>query len=140
LHRARRDDASALGAPGCDGGRGPGTDRFPACRGYRTRNPSPHRRGAGSTPEPRRSACDAGQGGGRMNERAAEAPFSTELCRLVGVRHPVVQTGMGWVAGPRLVSATAEAGGLGVLAAATMRTDELRTALDEVRQRTAQPF
>ena len=31
----------------------------------------------------------------------------TALTKLVGVRHPVVQTGMGWVAGPRLVSAVA---------------------------------
>lgn len=36
--------------------------------------------------------------------------METALTRLVGVRHPVVQTGMGWVAGPRLVSAAANAG------------------------------
>ncbi|MEL7207698.1 MAG: nitronate monooxygenase, partial [Actinomycetota bacterium] len=47
----------------------------------------------------------------------------TALCDLVGVDVPVVQTGMGWVAGPRLVAATAEAGGLGILAAATMDLD-----------------
>lgn len=35
---------------------------------------------------------------------------------LTGVRWPVVQTGMGWVAGPRLVTAVAEAGELGILA------------------------
>ena len=39
----------------------------------------------------------------------------TPLTELVGVEHPVVQTGMGWVAGARLVSATANAGGLGIL-------------------------
>ena len=44
----------------------------------------------------------------------------TPFCELVGVRYPIVQTGMGWVAGPRLVAATAEAGGLGILASATM--------------------
>ena len=32
----------------------------------------------------------------------------TKLCDLVGVRYPIVQTGMGWVAGPRLVAATAK--------------------------------
>ena len=58
--------------------------------------------------------------------------LDTALCRLVGVRHPVVQTGMGWVAGPRLVSATAEAGGLGVLASATMSFEQLRAAIREV--------
>ncbi|HEX9767426.1 MAG TPA: nitronate monooxygenase [Nitriliruptorales bacterium] len=37
----------------------------------------------------------------------------TPLTELVGVRYPIVQTGMGWVAGPRLVAATANAGGSG---------------------------
>jgi NAD(P)H-dependent flavin oxidoreductase YrpB (nitropropane dioxygenase family) len=65
---------------------------------------------------------------------------NTALTRLVGVRHPVVQTGMGWVAGPRLVSAVARAGGLGILASATMSLDELRSAVREVRSRTDSPF
>ena len=66
--------------------------------------------------------------------------FETALTRLVGVRHPIVQTGMGWVAGPRLVSATANAGALGVLASATMTTDQLRSAVREVKERTDAPF
>jgi NAD(P)H-dependent flavin oxidoreductase YrpB (nitropropane dioxygenase family) len=66
--------------------------------------------------------------------------METALTRLVGVRHPVVQTGMGWVAGPRLVSATANAGALGILASATMTTDRLREAIREVRSRTDAPF
>ena len=64
----------------------------------------------------------------------------TRLCELVGVRYPIVQTGMGWVAGPRLVAATAEAGGLGILASATMTLEELRAAIAEVRSRTDAPF
>jgi len=47
---------------------------------------------------------------------------------------------MGWVAGPRLVAATANAGGLGILASATMTLAELEAAIDEVRSRTPQPF
>lgn len=66
--------------------------------------------------------------------------METALTRLVGVRHPIVQTGMGWVAGPRLVSAAAEAGALGILASATMTVDGLRAAVREVRSRTAAPF
>ncbi|MER6205137.1 nitronate monooxygenase [Streptomyces sp. NPDC001642] len=66
--------------------------------------------------------------------------METALTRLVGVRHPIVQTGMGWVAGPRLVSATANAGALGILASATMTTDRLRDAIREVRSRTREPF
>ena len=64
----------------------------------------------------------------------------TALCDLVGVRHPIVQTGMGWVAGPRLVSATANAGGLGILASATMDLSQLTAAIAEVKARTDQPF
>ncbi|WP_262059954.1 NAD(P)H-dependent flavin oxidoreductase [Streptomyces sp. STR69] len=66
--------------------------------------------------------------------------METALTRLVGVRHPIVQTGMGWVAGPRLVSATANAGALGILASATMGTDRLRDAIREVKSRTGAPF
>ena len=64
----------------------------------------------------------------------------TPLTRLVGIEHPVVQTGMGWVAGARLVSATANAGGLGILAAATMTIDELATAIAKVKAATDKPF
>ncbi|GHH02598.1 NAD(P)H-dependent flavin oxidoreductase [Streptomyces lanatus] len=66
--------------------------------------------------------------------------METPLTRLVGVRHPIVQTGMGWVAGPRLVSATANAGALGILASATMTLDRLREAIREVKSRTDAPF
>jgi NAD(P)H-dependent flavin oxidoreductase YrpB (nitropropane dioxygenase family) len=64
----------------------------------------------------------------------------TPLTELVGIEHPVVQTGMGWVAGARLVSATANAGGLGILASATMTLDELATAIGKVKATTDKPF
>jgi NAD(P)H-dependent flavin oxidoreductase YrpB (nitropropane dioxygenase family) len=64
----------------------------------------------------------------------------TRFCDLVGVRYPIVQTGMGWVAGAGLVSATANAGGLGILAAATMDFGQLEGAIREVKERTDQPF
>ncbi|MEI7913380.1 MAG: (3aS,4S,5R,7aS)-5-hydroxy-7a-methyl-1-oxo-octahydro-1H-indene-4-carboxyl-CoA dehydrogenase [Mycobacteriaceae bacterium] len=66
--------------------------------------------------------------------------IQTALTRMVGIEHPVVQTGMGWVAGARLVSATANAGGLGILAAATMTIDELATAIEKVKAATDKPF
>jgi len=73
-------------------------------------------------------------------EPRAHPALQTRFCDLVGVRYPIVQTGMGWVAGPRLVAATAEAGGLGILASATMTFPELATAIAEVRSRTDRPF
>src|SRR5438874_7135750 len=47
---------------------------------------------------------------------------------------------MGWVAGPRLVSGTSNAGGFGILGAATMDLDELQRAIKEVKDLTALPF
>ncbi|MBF6124816.1 NAD(P)H-dependent flavin oxidoreductase [Nocardia brasiliensis] len=64
----------------------------------------------------------------------------TALTELVGIDHPVVQTGMGWVAGPSLVAATAEAGGLGILASATMTYAELAAAIAKTKAHTGKPF
>lgn len=66
--------------------------------------------------------------------------LTTPLTDLVGIEHPIVQTGMGWVAGARLVSATARAGALGLIASATMDLDELEQAIRSVKQRTDRPF
>ncbi|MFF1395585.1 NAD(P)H-dependent flavin oxidoreductase [Streptomyces sp. NPDC058287] len=70
----------------------------------------------------------------------SDTTLETAFTKLVGVRHPLVQTGMGWVAGPRLVSASANAGALGILASATMTLDQLRSAVREVKSRTDEPF
>src|SRR6201999_3256253 len=64
----------------------------------------------------------------------------TPLTELIGIEHPVVQTGMGWVAGARLVAATSNAGALGILASATMTLDELQTAVAKVKAVTDKPF
>ena len=64
----------------------------------------------------------------------------TRICELFGIEYPIIQTGMGWVAGARLTSATSAAGGLGILASATMTLAELRTAIGEVKDRTDKPF
>lgn len=64
----------------------------------------------------------------------------TPLCQLLGIRYPIVQTGMGWVAGPRLVGATSNAGGLGILASGTMDLGQLHDAIVETKRRTDAPF
>jgi NAD(P)H-dependent flavin oxidoreductase YrpB (nitropropane dioxygenase family) len=64
----------------------------------------------------------------------------TRLCDLLGVRYPIVQTGMGWVSGANLTAATSAAGGFGILAAVTMTMDEMRTAIRKVTDHTDRPF
>lgn len=64
----------------------------------------------------------------------------TPLVDLLGSKYPIVQTGMGWVAGPSLVSATSNAGAFGIIASATMTYDELARAITVVKGRTQAPF
>src|SRR5215813_10893818 len=64
----------------------------------------------------------------------------TPICDLFGVRYPIVQTGMGFVSGPQLTAATANAGGLGILASATMSFADLGGAIDQTRRLTNAPF
>ena len=64
----------------------------------------------------------------------------TRLTELLGIRYPVVQAAMGYVSGPRLAAAVSDAGGLGLIAAATMSLAELDQAIAETAGRTAGPF
>src|SRR4051794_36698499 len=82
-------------------------------------------------------APPARRAGGRPG---GQRRLRTPLTELIGIEHPVVQTGMGWVAGARLVSATANAGALGILASATMTLDQLSQAIAEVKSRSDKPF
>ena len=64
----------------------------------------------------------------------------TAICDLFGVRYPIVQTGMGWVSTPELTAATCAAGGLGILASATLTLAETDAAIARVRELTGEPF
>jgi NAD(P)H-dependent flavin oxidoreductase YrpB (nitropropane dioxygenase family) len=68
----------------------------------------------------------------------------TPLCDLLGVELPILQAGMGRTRGtptpPALVAAVSEAGGLGCLGAVGLDPDEIRTAIRDIRTRTAKPF
>jgi NAD(P)H-dependent flavin oxidoreductase YrpB (nitropropane dioxygenase family) len=64
----------------------------------------------------------------------------TRVTDLTGVRYPIVQTGMGWVSGPELTAATANAGGLGILASGTLSREEMVAGIRGVKRRTDAPF
>jgi NAD(P)H-dependent flavin oxidoreductase YrpB (nitropropane dioxygenase family) len=64
----------------------------------------------------------------------------TPLTELLGIRYPVVQAAMGYVSGPRLAAAVSDAGGLGLIASATMSLAELEKAIEDTAGRTAGPF
>ena len=64
----------------------------------------------------------------------------TRICDLLGIRYPIIQTGMGWVATPELVAAASNAGAIGFLAAATIRPEEVGAEIEKVKALTDQPF
>jgi NAD(P)H-dependent flavin oxidoreductase YrpB (nitropropane dioxygenase family) len=68
------------------------------------------------------------------------AALHTRLCDLLGIRYPIIQTAMGWVATPELTAATCNAGGIGFLACATLRADEADRAIARLTQLTDRPF
>jgi nitronate monooxygenase len=68
------------------------------------------------------------------------SPLHTPLCDLLGIRVPIVQTGMGWVATPELVAAVCNAGAFGFLAAATLRPEDVSAAIERTRALTDRPF
>lgn len=66
--------------------------------------------------------------------------LENNLTRVLKIEHPILQSGMGGVAGPDLVCAVSNAGGLGVLAALRLRPDKLRESIERVRAGTDRPF
>ena len=68
-------------------------------------------------------------------------PARTALCERFGIELPIVQAPMagGWTT-PALVAAVANAGGLGMLAAARITAEQLRVQIDAVRAATDRPF
>jgi nitronate monooxygenase len=67
-------------------------------------------------------------------------PWRTRLTDLLGIDVPILQSGMGRVAGPDLVAEVSGAGGLGILAGLRLGAAELRSQIRRVRERTDRPF
>jgi len=66
--------------------------------------------------------------------------FRTSLCDLLGIDYPILQSGMGLIAGPDLVAEVSAAGGLGIVAGFMLTADQLRAAIRTVRAKTNRPF
>lgn len=66
--------------------------------------------------------------------------MQTELTRLLGIECPIIQGGMAWVAEYHLAGAVSEAGGLGLIGAASAPADWVRDQIRSVRKLTKKPF
>jgi nitronate monooxygenase len=64
----------------------------------------------------------------------------TSICDLLQIDYPVLQSGMGRIAGPELVAEVCRAGGFGILAGLGLGGDALRKQVRRVRELTDRPF
>ncbi len=64
----------------------------------------------------------------------------TPICDVLGIRHPILLAGMGRASTPELAAAVSNAGGLGVLGAATCGPNQLREWIRRTRALTDKPF
>lgn len=66
--------------------------------------------------------------------------MKTEITKLLGIRYPIIQGGMAWVAEYHLASAVSNAGGLGLIGAANAPADWVRDQVRKMKELTDKPF
>lgn len=66
--------------------------------------------------------------------------MKTELTKILGIEYPIIQGGMAWVAEYHLAAAVSEAGGLGLIGAASAPADWVREQVREAKKLTDKPF
>lgn len=64
----------------------------------------------------------------------------TPLCDLLGIRYPILQGGMAWIADASLAAAVSNAGGLGIISAMNADEEWLRTEIRKAKTLTDRPF
>lgn len=66
--------------------------------------------------------------------------MKTAITELLGIEYPVIQGGMAWVAEYHLAAAVSEAGGLGLIGAASAPPEVVREQVRKVKELTDKPF
>lgn len=66
--------------------------------------------------------------------------MKTKVTEILGIEYPIIQGGMAWVAEYHLAAAVSEAGGLGLIGAASAPADWVREQIREAKKLTQKPF
>ena len=66
--------------------------------------------------------------------------IATRVSKMLGVKYPIVQAPMGWIARAQLASAVSNAGGLGIIETSSGELDEVRAEVKKMRALTDKPF
>ena len=64
----------------------------------------------------------------------------SRICEMLGIRYPVFQGGMAWVADASLAAAVSNAGGLGLISSINAGTEAVRNEVRKCREMTDKPF
>ena len=66
--------------------------------------------------------------------------INNRITRLLGIQYPIIQAGMVWVSGWKLVSAVSNCGGLGLIGAGSMKPELLKEHIKKCKEATNNPF
>jgi len=66
--------------------------------------------------------------------------FKSIICELLGIKYPLIQGGMAWIADAELASAVSNAGALGVIAAGNAPGEWVRKEIHKAKKLTKKPF
>ncbi|MBQ3378349.1 MAG: enoyl-[Clostridia bacterium] len=66
--------------------------------------------------------------------------INTPICSLLGIKYPIFQGGMAWIADGKLAAAVSNGGGLGIISAMNANAEYLREQINIARSLTDKPF
>ena len=66
--------------------------------------------------------------------------IKSALCDMLGIKYPVFQGGMAWIADGKLAAAVSEGGGLGIIAAGNAPADYVKEQIHIAKELTDKPF
>ena len=66
--------------------------------------------------------------------------IASPICEILGIKYPVFQGGMAWIADANLAAAVSNAGGLGLISSINFGTEAVREEIRKARSLTDKPF
>lgn len=66
--------------------------------------------------------------------------INSAICKLLGIKYPIIQGGMAWIADASLAAAVSNAGGLGLISAINAGGEAVRAEIRKCKELTDKPF
>ena len=75
-----------------------------------------------------------------MRTKQEAKMIKSKICEMLGIRYPLFQGGMAWIADASLASAVSNAGGLGLISSINAGTEAVRAEIRKCKELTDKPF